>query len=83
MQYRQEILMLELMIRVSLKHHKWCYQVHKVKIQSLEQVHLQTKHHRRNKSLVKVCPFWKSVFFFFLYNNNVIKKTKINENTFN
>ena len=76
MQYRQEILMLELMIRVSLKHHKWCYQVHKVKIQSLEQVHLQTKHHRRNKSLVKVCPFWKSVFFFFSIITMLYKKLK-------
>ena len=43
---------------VSLKYHIWHYQVLDVKFQSLEQTHLQTKHHRWNiKRLVKVVPY--------------------------
>ena len=35
-QYRQELFLFELMKTVSLKHHKWHYQVHDVKFQSLQ-----------------------------------------------
>ena len=37
------------MKRVSTKHNMWHYQVYIIKFQFLDQAHLQTKHHRRNK----------------------------------
>ena len=62
MQYKQKILVFELMKTVSLKQHICRYQVHDVKFQSLEQTHLQTKHHRRNIKTLKVVPHRKSAY---------------------
>ena len=62
-QYRQEILVFELMKTVSLKHHIWRYHVHDVKFQSLELAHLKMKYRRRNtKRLVNVTPHHKSAY---------------------